>query len=83
MDLATIIGMIGVSGILAAYFSNLFNLIRQNSYAYILINLFGAGLACLSSVMIWSIPFIILEATWSLVSLIAFIRKLNTELKKT
>ena len=34
MDTATVLGMIGVSGILGAYFLNLFNLIDQNSYPY-------------------------------------------------
>ena len=59
--------MIGVSGILGAYFLNLFNLINQNSYPYILINLIGATLACMSSIMIESIPFTILEGVWGLV----------------
>ena len=76
MDLATIIGMIGVSGILGAYFLNLFNMIDQNSYPYILINLIGATLACISSVMIESIPFTILEGVWALVSLVALVKKI-------
>jgi hypothetical protein len=59
MDAATIFGMIGVSGILGAYFLNLFNLIDQLSYSYILINLLGATLAGISSVMIKSLPFTI------------------------
>lgn len=76
MDTATILGMIGVSGILGAYFLNLFNMIDQNSYPYILINLIGATLACISSVMIESIPFTILEGVWALVSLVALVKKL-------
>ena len=75
MDTATILGLIGVSGILGAYFLNLFNMIDQNSYPYILINLFGATLACISSVMIESIPFTILEGVWALVSLVALVKK--------
>lgn len=76
MDLATIIGLIGVSGILGAYFLNLFNLISQESYPYILINLIGATLACISSVMIESLPFTILEGVWALVSLVALAKKM-------
>lgn len=83
MDLATIIGMIGVSGILGAYFANLFSFLRQDSYPYILINLFGAGLACISSVMINSVPFIILEATWTLVSFFALGKKVLALKQKT
>ena len=82
MDLATILGMIGVSGILGAYFLNLFNMIDQNSYSYILINLVGATLACISSVMIESIPFTILEGVWALVSLVALIKKIFLKPKK-
>jgi hypothetical protein len=73
MDIATILGMIGVSGILGAYF---LNMIDQNSYPYIWINLVGATLACISSVMIESIPFTILEGVWALVSLIALVKKI-------
>ena len=76
MDVATTLGMIGVSGILGAYFLNLFNMIDQNSYSYILINLIGATLACISSVMIESIPFTILEGVWALVSLVALVKKI-------
>ena len=82
MDTPTIIGLFGVSGILGAYFLNLFNLISQNSYGYILINLVGATLACISSVMIKSLPFTILEGVWALVSLIALIKKLFLYFKK-
>ena len=77
MDWATTIGIIGVSGILCAYFLNLFNTISQESYTYLLINLFGASLACVSSILIKSIPFTILEAIWSLVSVIALVNKLR------
>lgn len=82
MDTATILGMVGVSGILGAYFLNLFNMIDQNSYTYILINLIGATLACISSVMIESIPFTILEGVWALVSMVALVKKIFLQ-KKT
>ena len=82
MDIATILGMIGVSGILGAYFLNLFNMIDQNSYPYIWINLVGATLACISSVMIESIPFTILEGVWALVSFIALVKKNILKTKK-
>lgn len=76
--------MVGVSGILLAYFLNLFNKISQNSYGYILINLFGATLACISSIMIKSVPFTILEGTWAVVSLIGLINLfLKNRKKKT
>ena len=76
MDLATTIGIIGVSGILGGYFLNQFKLIDQESYSYILLNLIGAGLAFVSSVMIESLPFMILEGVWAIVSLVALIKKI-------
>ena len=82
MDLATIIGIIGVSGILGGYFLNQFKLIDQDSYSYILLNLIGAGLAFISSVMIESLPFMILEGVWAMVSTVALGKKIFFPSKK-
>lgn len=73
--MADLIGYFGVGLILLAYFLNLFNKIDNESLVYIWINLIGAGLACVSSVLIKSIPFMILEGTWALVSVVALVRK--------
>ena len=75
--MADLLGTGGVSLILIAYFLNLFDKIEPEHLAYILMNLVGAGLACWSSVLIKSMPFTILEATWSLVSMIALIKKIR------
>ena len=64
------IGFIGVAILLVAFFLNLRNVIKQDSFAYLLLNVIGAGLACLASVLLRYIPFIILEACWTLVSAI-------------
>ena len=77
LDFPTLIGLVGVSGILLAYFLNLFHWVQQDSYTYLLINLAGAGLACWSSVLIRSLPFTILEAVWCAVSVVALARKLG------
>ena len=76
--MADLIGYFGVGLILLAYFLNLYNKLDNNSRLYMWINLIGAGLACVSSVLIKSIPFTILEGTWALVSLVALLRKKNT-----
>lgn len=73
--MADIIGYFGVGLILLAYFLNLFNKIDNESRGYVWMNLIGAVLACVSSVLIKSIPFTILEGTWALVSLVALVRK--------
>lgn len=78
--MADTIGAFGVFLILLAYFLNLFNRIDTEHWAYILLNLIGASLAFWSSCLIHSKPFIVLEATWAIVSLIALIKKIKTAL---
>lgn len=73
--MADIIGYLGVGLILLAYFLNLYNKIDNENLLYISMNLIGAGLAFVSSVLIQSLPFAILEGTWALVSLFALAKK--------
>jgi len=82
MKLADWIGFIGVSILLIAFVLNLLKKISQTSHTYILLNFIGAGLACIASVLIEYVPFIILEGAWTLVSLISWI-KLITSKKKS
>jgi hypothetical protein len=65
------IGLTGVAILLLAYLLNLVGRLDQKSLTYIVLNIVGAGLACLASYLINYFPFVILEATWMLVSLIA------------
>ena len=67
------IGFAGVAVLLIAFFLNLANKLPQNSLLYILLNIIGAGVACLASILINYIPFIILEGCWTLVSIWALI----------
>ncbi len=69
MNLTDWIGFLGVFQILLAYFLNVFEKISKNDLSFILLNLFGASMACLASVLLQYWPFIILEAIWALVSL--------------
>jgi hypothetical protein len=62
------IGFIGVTILLIAYFLNLNNKIEKESLVYLQMNFFGAGLACLASVLMNYWPFIILEGCWTIVS---------------
>ncbi|HQW84454.1 MAG TPA: hypothetical protein PK987_08340 [Ferruginibacter sp.] len=73
LSLSDWIGFIGVAILLIAFLMNLLNKIDKNSLVYILMNVIGAGMACLASWMINYIPFIILEATWTVVSLFALV----------
>ena len=73
------LGFIGVFLILLAYILNVFERLKQNSYTFILLNLFGASLACLASILMDYIPFIILEGVWAIVSVITLIRKYKSK----
>jgi len=54
-------------------FLNLLKKIPSNSLPYIVMNIIVAGLACLASWLIDYIPFVVLKATWMLVSVFALI----------
>lgn len=69
-----IIGTIGVGLTLVAFFLQIFNRLSKDSKYFFLLNIAGAGLACYASWMINYWPFIILEGTWFLVSVIGFIK---------
>ena len=74
MSFADWIGFTGVSVLLLAYLLILLKRISQDSHLYILLNLLGASLACIASLLIEYVPFIILEGVWTLVSLLSWIR---------
>lgn len=65
------IGFIGVALILLGYFLNEIGKINNKQLVFILLNLIGSTMACLASVLINYVPFIILEAAWALVSLVS------------
>jgi hypothetical protein len=73
------IGFAGVFILLIAFLLNLSDKIAKDGLPYIIMNVLGAGLACLASWLIHYIPFVILEGTWAFVSLVAFL----TYFKKT
>jgi hypothetical protein len=77
MTQTDIIGFIGVAILLIAYFLNLNNKIEKDSLVYLQMNFIGAGLACLASILMNYLPFIILEGSWSIVSAIGIFKRLN------
>jgi len=68
-----LIGSLGVTLLLVAFLLNLRGYLSKDGLLYILLNIIGAGLACLASWLIHYIPFVVLEGTWTLVSLIALL----------
>jgi hypothetical protein len=67
-------GFIGVTLLLLAFFLNLKDKIKTDSLSYLLLNFMGAGIACLASVLLNYIPFVILEGCWALVSLVGLVK---------
>jgi len=68
------LGFVGVFQILLAYVLNIFGKLEKKDLTFILLNLIGASLACLASILMEYMPFIILEGVWALVSLIALLK---------
>ncbi|MBL7732285.1 MAG: hypothetical protein JNM88_13995 [Chitinophagaceae bacterium] len=74
MSYTDIVGAVGVGLILLAFFCSTFGLIDGKSRLFFLLNLIGAGLACYASYLIRYWPFVILEGTWFLVSVIGLVK---------
>jgi hypothetical protein len=72
------IGFIGVFQILLAYVLNVLGKLKSKDLTFILLNLIGGSMACLASILMDYLPFIILEGVWTIVSLIALIKFLKT-----
>ena len=70
MTLTDWTGSIGVTILLMAFLLHLMGRIKKEGFAYLFMNVAGAATACLASVMLRYLPFIILEGCWTLVSMI-------------
>jgi hypothetical protein len=68
------IGFIGVFQILLAYILSLSGRLKNNDVTFILLNLVGASMACLASILMMYVPFIILEGVWAIASLTALLK---------
>jgi hypothetical protein len=77
MTTTDVIGFIGVTILLIAYFLNMTNKIEKDSLVYLQMNFIGAGLACLASVLMKYLPFIILEGCWTIVSAFGLLKYIN------
>jgi len=74
-----IIGFIGVSILLLAFFLNVSNKLHKDSLTYILLNIVGGGIACLASLLINYLPFVILEGSWTIVSIWALYKYITSK----
>lgn len=74
MHFNDIIGTIGVSLILLAYFLHVFGWLPNQNKVFYMLNIAGAGLACYASWLLQYWPFVILEGVWCLVSIIGLLK---------
>ena len=58
------IGFIGVTILLIAYFLNLTDKIKKDSFIYLILNFIGAGVACFASFLLNYLPFIPITSNW-------------------
>ena len=77
MNYNDIIGTIGVGIVLIAYFANIFKLIPKDGFLFFILNIIGASIACYASMLINYFPFIILEGTWALISVLGLLKNLK------
>mgnify|MGYP000545352382 CR=1 FL=1 len=73
-----IIGGIGVFITLLAYFLIIFNFINKDGALFFIMNIVGAGLACYASILIVYWPFVVLEGTWTLISIVGLVKSLRS-----
>ncbi len=77
MTIADLIGSLGVGLLLLAFLLQLTGRLSTGSVAYALLNTVGAGLACAASALLPYWPFVVLEGSWTLVSLGALVNALR------
>jgi uncharacterized membrane protein YraQ (UPF0718 family) len=81
MNVIDWIGALGVFQILLAYFLSVLKKINTTDLLFILLNLFGASMACLASVLLAYYPFVVLEAIWAMISLFSLIKYISRNRK--
>jgi hypothetical protein len=77
MNTNDIIGALGVGIILLAYFLNIFSWIKKDGILFYMMNIIGASIACLTSYLINYMPFVILEGSWVIVSIVGLLKSIK------
>ena len=68
------IGTLGVGIILLAYFFNTTKMVPENGKLFFVLNTLGGAVSCYAAVLIDFIPFVVLEAIWTVVSIYGLIK---------
>jgi len=74
------IGTIGVGLVLLAYFLNTMKMVPENGKLFFFLNIIGGALSCYAAILIDFIPFTVLEAIWTIVSIYGFVKVMKPKL---
>lgn len=66
--LADVVGTVGVSLLLGAFFLSLAGRLDPKGTPYLVMNLVGGAMACTAAWLLPYWPFVVLEGTWALVA---------------
>jgi len=72
------IGTIGVGLVLIAYFLNTMKWVPENGKLFFILNTVGGALSCYAAALINFIPFVVLEAIWTAVSIYGLAKTFRT-----
>jgi hypothetical protein len=76
-QLGDIIGFMGVSSILLAYFLLRADFLSSNSVGYSLINLLGSGMIMFSLFFHWNTPAVFMETAWMSISFYGIVKAMR------
>ena len=77
IEITDIVGLIGVTLTLLAYFLLQINRLSSESMAYSLMNLIGSGFVVYSLLFNWNTPALIMEGAWILISVWGVVKVLR------
>lgn len=82
MFIADLTSGIGVFLILTAFALNTFGILSREDRSYCILNLAGGVLASIGAWLIDSIPFLVLEVTWTIVAIAGLAKTFNSTVQQ-
>ena len=82
MNTADLTSGIGVFLILTAFALNTFGILSRENRSYCILNLTGGVLASIGAWLIDSIPFLVLEVTWTIVAIAGLVKSFNGQIQE-